>query len=302
MRAERAQGTVEYVGVLLVVALLLSGVVGAFGVPAAAAGLTASVGRALTSAFGVDPAPPAHVQASAADEARFARAIDGGVAPDDRPSLRDVRLDLIAEHGDERGRQVFRALVLESLRRVVPGLGAPTRFGSIDRHPDSFGTSGVDRLESQLRALSRPAGDDPGELETAVGEPNTHVVTEAEQDDAFRHALHPGTSWRSVALDGISAIPVVGTARGAVRLSIAAARGMATIASDLHDADDAATSLSPDADQIPAGSRAGDEIVSWTAVRRRAPGAPSVRVERSAVVRDGVVLSTSVELSPRVAP
>ncbi len=223
------------------------------------------------------------------------------MAPDDRPSLRDVRLDLIAAHGDEQGRAVFRALVLEGLRRVVPGLGAPTRFGTIDPVPSPLGQSGLDRLVSRLRASAAPQGDDPGELETAVGEPSAHVVSEAEQDDAFRHALHPGGSWRSLALDGVTMIPLVGTVRSGARIAITAARGIATLVSAVGDASAAVASLSPSAQQIPPGSRAGDEIVTWSAIRRRTPDAPPLRVDRVAIVRDGVVLSTSVELSPRVA-
>jgi hypothetical protein len=302
MRAERAQGTVEYVGVLLVVAVLLGAIVSVVGMPSAATGLAAPFVRALTSAFGVGATGDPSAVASTGDEALFARATDGGVAPDDRPSLRDVRLELVAAHGDDRGRAVYRALVLESLRRVVPGLGAPTRFGSIDRDTSSFGYASVEQLKSRLRSLSRPTGDDPGELETAIGKPNAHVVTAAEQDDAFRHALHPDGTWRSLALDGVTQIPLVGTVRSAVRISVTAAKGIATIASDLGDAEAAVASLSPSARQIPPGSREGDEVVTWTAIRRRTPGAPPVRVDRVAVVRDGVVLSTSVELAPRVSP
>jgi hypothetical protein len=302
MSAERGQGTVEYVGVLLVVAVLLGAIVSAVGMPGATAGLASSFVRALSGAFGVGTAGRTDVTPSASEEALYARATDGGVAPDDRPSLRDVRLDLIAAHGDERGRAIYRELMLEGLRRVVPGLGAPTRFGTIDRDASSFGYSSVDQLTSRLRALSQPAGDDPGELETPVGEPDAHVVSEAEQDDAFRHALHPDGTWRSLALDGVSMIPLVGTARAATRIAITTARGIATLASALGAAGDAVASLSPSAQEIPPGSRAGDEIVTWSAIRRRTPDAPPVRVDRAAIVRDGVVLSTSVELAPRVAP
>ena len=302
MSAERAQGTVEYVGVLLVVAVLLGAIVSAVGMPGATAGLASSFARAIASALGVRAPGRGEPSPSASDEAMFARATDGGVAPDDRPSLRDVRLDLIVAHGDERGRAIYRALVLEGLRRVVPGLGTPARFGTIDREPITFGYSSVEQLQSRIRARTQPEGGDPGELETAIGEPNAHVVTAAEQDEAFRHALHPGSSWRSLALDGVSVIPLVGTVRAATRIAITTARGIATLVSAVGDARDAVASLSPSAGQIPPGSREGDEIVTWTAVRRRTPEAPPVRVDRAAVVRDGVVLATSVEVALPASP
>ncbi len=49
---------------------------------------------------------------------------------DDRPSLRDVRLQLIATHGDEVGRKLYEQLVLEQLRKVIPELSQPTLFAT----------------------------------------------------------------------------------------------------------------------------------------------------------------------------
>ncbi len=47
---------------------------------------------------------------------------------------------------------------------------------------------------------------------------------------------------------------------------------------------------------IPAGSREGDELVSWIAVRRPTGGGPARRFARSAVVRDGVVIDRGITL------
>jgi hypothetical protein len=302
MHGESAQGTVEYVGVLLVVAVLLGALVAAFGVPASTTRIATSLVRALSSALGVATPANTTAQPSAEDEARFARATDAGVAPDDRPSLRDVRLDLIAAHGDAPGRQIYRALVLQNLRRLVPGLAGPTRFGTIDHDPAPRGFETVDALILRLHALGPPRGDDPGELETPLGEPNAHVVTEREEDAAFRHALHPGSSWRSLALDGVGAIPGYGTAKGVARVTLAVARGAAAVIADLSDAENAISGLSPTANQIPPGSRAGDEIVSWVATRRASTGAPPVRVRRTAVVRDGVLLADGIDVLPASTP
>jgi hypothetical protein len=302
MHGESAQGTVEYIGVLLVVAVLLGALVAAFGVPASTTRIAASLVHAFSSALGVTTPASTTAPPSAQDEARFARAVDAGVAPDDRPSLRDVRLDLIAAHGDAPGREIYRALVLENLRRVVPGLAGPTLFGTIDHDPAPRGFETVDALILRLHALGPPAGDDPGELETPLGKPNAHVVTEREEDSAFRHALHPGTSWRSLALDGVGAIPGFGTAKGVARVPLAVARGAAAVVADLGDAETAISGLSPGANQIPPGARAGDEIVSWTASRGGSAGAPAVLVQRTAVVRDGVLLADGIDVLPASTP
>jgi hypothetical protein len=303
MHGERAQGTVEYLGVLLVVGLLLGTIAAAFGVPTSTARIATSFVRALSGALGAS-APPrsASPLPSEEDAARFARATDAGVAPDDRPSLRDVRLELVAEHGDVRGRLIYRELVVAQLRRVVPGLDGPTRFGTIDHDPIPHGIATADALIMRLHALGPPAGGDPGELETALGKPDVHVVTQSEEDAAFRHAVHPGTSWKTLALDGVGLIPGFSTIRGAARLSLAAAKGVATVASGLGDAENAIAGLSPGADEIPPGTRAGDEIATWTATRRASPGAPSILVRRTAVVRDGSVLVAGIDVLPERAP
>ncbi|MEO9175155.1 MAG: hypothetical protein ABI317_06535, partial [Gaiellales bacterium] len=303
MHRERAQGTVEYVGVLLMVGLLLAAIAALVGVPASTTSIATSFVHALSSALGADaPARSATPQPSEQDAARFARATDAGVAPDDRPSLRDVRLELIAEHGDARGRLIYRALVVAQLQRVVPGLDRPTRFGTIDHDPLPRGFARADALILRLHALGPPADGDPGEIETARGEPDVHVVTQREEDDAFRQAVHPGTSWRSLALDVVGAVPGVGTVRGVARVSLAAAKGLATVVSVLDDAENAIAGLSPGADEIPPGSRAGDEIATWTATRRASPRGPATLVRRTAVVRDGGVLAAGIDVLPERTP
>jgi hypothetical protein len=303
MHGERAQGTVEYLGVLLVVGLLLGAIAAAFGVPTSTAGIATSFVRALSGALGA-PAPSrsATPLPSEEDAARFARATDAGVASDDRPSLGDVRLALVDEHGDVHGRLIYRELVVAQLRRVVPGLDRPTRFGTIDHDPVPQGIATADALILRLHALGPPAGGDPGEIETALGEPDVHVVTQSEEDAAFRHAVHPGTSWKTLALDGIGLVPGISTVRGAARLSIAAVKGAAAVVSGFGDAENAIAGLAPGADEVPPGSRAGDEIATWTATRRAAPGAPSILVRRTAVVRDGSVLVAGIDVLPGQAP
>jgi hypothetical protein len=312
MRSASGQGTVEYIGVLLVVAVLVGAIAGGFGLPGLAAGIASSITRAFLGKVGVagPPREGARLRVSAADRAAFARAVDVTVAPDDRPSLRDVRLELIRRHGDARGRAIYRELVLADLRAVVPGLGGATLFATA--------TSGVRQpgvleryqpINGEL-SLVRPSGADQGELETPIGQPNAHVVTLSEADRAFEDARHPGTSYTGIVLDLLSVFPVTRVARGAVQLArvgarfakagraggkaLSAATNVATLADD-------ADSLAPDASASPPGSREGDEIVTWLAGRCPANGGSARQFLRTAVVRDGAVILEGIRW-PSEAP
>jgi hypothetical protein len=305
MRSASGQGTVEYIGVLLVVAVLIGAVAGGFGLPRLTAGIASSITRAFLGKVGVTERAQdvASSRPSAADRAAFARALDAGVSPDDRPSLRDVRLALIRQHGDERGRAIYRELVLADLRDAVPGLGGPTLFATATSGPPGRGASGGYLPINGDLSLVRPAGDDQGEVETPIGEPSAHVVTLSEADSAFDHALHPGISYTGIALDLASIAPAGRLASGAVKGFIGLTRVGARLAklaraggklvsasTNVVTLADDALSLAPDANASPAGSREGDEIVSWLAARCPANGGPARQFLRSAVVRDGAVI------------
>jgi hypothetical protein len=301
MQGESAQGTVEYVGVLLVVGVLLAAIAATFGVPSSTARLGAAFTQAIVSAFGLSSARgSAHDAPTADDRALFARATDAAASPDDRPSLTDVRLRLIAEHGPDDGRHVYRRLVLDGLK-IVPGFGRATLLGTADLQP--FGTA-ISRAVSRARSLSPPVAGDQGELETPTSAPNAHVVTNVEQDAGYAHALHPGVSFGSVALDAASAAPVAGTALGVGRAAVGGARVLARLTSamsDIGDLSDVSNSLSPSGSAIPPGARAGDIVVSWSAIRRTVSDGATYRVGRTAVVRDGRLLTTSIDvLDPHV--
>ena len=304
MRSERGQGTVEYVGLLLLVAVLLGAIAGGFGLPQLTAGIASSITRSFLGATGIvkRPQEAAFARPSAADRAAFARASDTSVSPDGRPSLKDVRLALMQQHGDEQGRAIYRELILDELRAAVPGLAGPTVFATA--------TPGIRRqpgvLERSLPidaglSLVAPSGDDPGEVETPVSAPNAHVVTVSEADAALDHALHPGHPFVNDVLDIVGVIPV-GRAFGAAfrvakvgaRLAKGAAQLMRAgngVAGAATLAEDAVALEAPDAATSPPGAREGDEIVSWLAARCpvQGPGDPR-QVVRTAVVRDGAVI------------
>jgi hypothetical protein len=296
MHSARGQGTVEYVGVLLLVAVLIGAIAGGFGVPRMSAGIASSITHALLGAIGLR-APDRRVadgRPSADERAAFARATDPALGPDERPSLRDVRLALVARHGAAHGQAVYRELVLDDLRLTVPGLGGPTLFATAS--PGVVPPRVVGNLlpiDARV-SLTRPPAGDPGEIETPIGEPSAHVVTVSEADRAFDRALHPGVSYPSIALDVFTAIPAVGNV---TRLAVTAARlsrGASRIANAVSLAQDAETLLAPSAESSPPGSREGDEIVSWTAIRRPTDGGDARRFARTAVVRDGLVIREGI--------
>jgi hypothetical protein len=300
MRSAHGQATVEYVGVLLVVAVLIGAITGGLGVPGT---IAASITHAFLGAIGIEESEKAaaYARPSAAEREAFARAVDRSVAPVDRPSLRDVRVALIAQHGDAQGRAIYRQLILDDLRKVVPGLARPTLFATATpglRQP------GVLEIYLPINAdlsLERPTPPDDGEVETAISPPNAHVVTVTEADRALAHALHPGTSYGSIAVDAFSLIPIVGSVTRAASLGARLVKGANAISNAVTIARDASALLAPSADASPPGSREGDEIVSWLGSRCPLHGGFVRRFERTAVVRDGVVIRQSISW-PYAAP
>jgi hypothetical protein len=302
MWSESGQGTVEYIGIVLVVAVLLGAIAGGLGVPALGVRIAASVVGTFagTLAGGTSDGGSAGARPSAEEQAAFDEAINAGIPPDDRPSLADIRRSLIARHGDETGRELYRRLVVASVRATIPGLGGAVTFATAGpanpnlRGPVSTVSIGVDR------SLAAPSNGDAGEIETAVGAPNVHVVTVSEADEALDHALNPGVSWSSVAWDLVGAVPVAGTASHFGKLAVTSAKLLSTASSleGLYSVGDDAKLLLAHEAAIPPGMRAGDEVVSWTALRQPVDGAPVRRFRRTAVVRDGVVLARGMRLEP----
>jgi hypothetical protein len=297
MRSTSGQGTVEYVGVLLVIAVLMGAMVGGVPVSAITAGIASSIVRAALGGAGLADRPRSsgRVVPTQADRDAFARAVDPAVDPDDRPSLRDVRLGLIERHGDGPGRAVYRQLVLDDLRRAVPGLAGPTLFGrTTPRVVPPRMAVGSEPIDTGV-ALSRPGTGDAGEIETPEGEPDAHIVTVTEADRALARALHPGVSYPGLALDAFTVVPVVGNA---ARLAVIAAkitRGARSLGTAAGLAGDAQGLLAPGVRASPAGSREGDEIVTWFATRRPVDGGATRRFERTAVVRDGVAIFEGIK-------
>jgi hypothetical protein len=291
MRSAHGQATVEYVGVLLVVAVLIGALTGGLGLPGS---IAASITHAFLGAIGIERSEQAAADArpSAAEREAFARAVDRSVAPVDRPSLRDVRLALIAQHGDAQGQAIYRRLILDDLGRVVPGLASPTLFATATTGLAQTGRAAAHPPVNAGLSLERPAPPDEGE--TAISSPNAHVVTVTEADQALAHALHPGMSVGGLALDVVSIIPAVGSVTRIASLGARLLKGANAISTAVTVARDASALLAPGAGASPPGSREGDEIVTWTGSRCPLHGGFARKFERSAVVRDGVVIRESI--------
>ena len=299
MRSERAQASIEYVGVLLLVAALVGALIGAFGAPSLAARIATSVGQALVGAIGQSDRDQS-IGPSASEQGLFDSAVQAGVASDDRPSMRDVRLQLIAAHGDEAGRKICEQLVLEQLRKVIRELSQPTVFATAGPdHPVPRTPANLQPIDAEHSLSRKLSAGDAGELESPASRPNVHVVTLSESDEKIGHALYPGVSWAGVATDVVGAVPLGGAAAHLGHLAITAERAASAAeygAGGYAVWRDAEALGSASAAWIPAGSREGDELVSWIAVRRPKGGGPARRFARSAVVRDGVVIDRGISL------
>ena len=79
MRSERAQASIEYVGVLLLVAALIGALIGAFGAPSLAVRIATSVGQALIGAIGQSD-PDEAIGPSASEQGLFDSAVQEGMA------------------------------------------------------------------------------------------------------------------------------------------------------------------------------------------------------------------------------
>jgi hypothetical protein len=279
--------------VLLVVAVLIGAITGGLGLPGS---IAASITHAFLAAIGIEQSEQAAADArpSAAEREAFARAVDRSVAPVDRPSLRDVRLALIAQHGDAQGQAIYRRLILDDLGRVVPGLASPTLFATATTGLAQTGRAAAYPPINAGLSLERPAPPDEGEVETAISSPNAHVVTVTEADQELAHALHPGMSAAGLFLDVVSIIPAVGSVTRIASLGARVLKGANALSNAVTVARDASALLAPSAGASPPGSREGDEIVTWMGSRCPLHGGFARRFERSAVVRDGVVIRESI--------
>jgi hypothetical protein len=184
MRGERGQATVEQVGIVLAVALLVGGLAGVLGARSSVAGVARSLTAAIAGAIGLKvasgaPSLRALPEATAREVAQFLRANDAQVDVDHRPTLRDVQLELDERLGPEQGEAVFHQLVLDQARSVLPQAAALREYrGFWGRPPDSG-------------SFLPPARARPIDSERPAGQLSVHVVGAQESLTWIDTMLHP---------------------------------------------------------------------------------------------------------------
>jgi hypothetical protein len=285
---ERAQATIEAIGIAVAIALLAGGLAGALG----AAGPAASLARAIVRALSTDIAPvagrPAPVEAGAAELAAFALAVQPGLPDDSRPTLRDVRLQLEQAHGAEAGDRLLDRLLTAEAESLLPAALRPTAYrnvpGPAPRGPDAFAS---------------PARGAPRQVESPAGPLQLRVVSASEGEAWLRHRLEPGLSWTDVVTTVAGLVP-------GERLAVSAVRASANAVSAAR----AAAAMESASSEVPPGHREGDIVASWVADRRvtAADGGPPLsasggvapprRFLHVAVIRDGVVVAEDLAPPP----
>ena len=216
-------------------------------------------------------------------------------------------------YGDDRGRAVYRSLIVDDLRSTVPELGQPTLFATAT--PGLRQPGVMERylpINSGL-SLIAPSSSDRGEIETAVSRPNAHVVTVAEADAALDHALHPGTSVTGTALDVLGVLPAGRVAERAYRFlkvgarlskrlrAVAIGGNVASNARDRRRGRRRARESGRA--RVTTGIARGrrDRHLARLAVRR--PGRQRTReFLRTVVVRDGAVILADIRWPTRAPP
>jgi hypothetical protein len=287
--AERGQATIEAVGIAVAVALLAGGLAGVLGAAGPAASLAGAIARAVSAAIGpvAGSGRVAPIEMAPAELAAFALAVQPGLAPDSRPTLRDVRLQLEQAHGHAAGDRLLDGLLRTEAESLLPTSGGPTAYRNVPG-PDPHGPD----------AFAPPAPGADRQVESPAGPLQIRAVTAAEGDAWLRHRLDPGLSWADVVTTVAGLVPGERLAASALRAgagALSAARAAA--------GSDASS-------EVPPGHREGDIVVSWAVDRRvtAADGGPPVsatgaeaparRFLHVAVIRDGVVVAEDLARPP----
>jgi hypothetical protein len=252
MQREHGQATVEHVGIVLAVALLMGAVAALLSSGRLGDGLARAVTAALDGALGFTRGGPASaLAASPAQLALFGIATDPSVADDRRPTLRDVRLRFEEQLGTDAGDALFRQLLLEEVVSLRPGTHQTMRFAP---------TLGA--IMSPETVFARPPPGSTYDTERPAGATTLHVTSAAEEAAYLRVALHPQDR-AGVALGIAGTIPVE-----AVQQIVQAAGAIRAAAGQLDGAREELLRT----DGMAAGGREGDAIACWPVVRTRPTG------------------------------
>src|SRR5690242_12215234 len=187
MGGEYGQATVEHVGTLLLVGLLLGAVAAGLlrlGIGASVAGAlrtaierVAHLGTGTSSSTAVAVAPP-----TAEEQTRLLAAMDSSIPIDSRPTLHDIRLELVERLGEKDGAATFEELVRGRAVELLPQSTQTRDYrGFIGRPP----SSGSVAPPAELRPIDR---------EAPVGPVSVHIVGTGESLAWLDAALHPSVN------------------------------------------------------------------------------------------------------------
>ena len=257
MSATHGQASVEWAGLLALVAVLGAALALIAGPP-----LAHAVRQALVAALSNGPADEPIVP-TAADiaDVQSALAPPGGALTADA-----ALLALGRRHGSERGGEIAKQILLATARERSPWLGR-----SLTYRPDA-------RLGDEFQPA--PPGTGDHDVETPTGAPTTTWVTIAAQRAAIAHRLSHHTDGVEVGVNVASLVPGfkdvemlgdvgVFAARAAARLL---ARSQKTV--ELAQAGrDVLGVLQASDGGLPGGMLVGDLVVSWPVHRTAWRGA-----------------------------
>jgi hypothetical protein len=267
MGSQTGQATVEHVGMVLAVALLMGGVAAAF----AHAGIASMLANRVARAFDLGSSRSDAIAAPALGtdaEWRFARMAVASRLPDAaRPTLRDLRLRLIDRLGRTSGEEVFGRMLTDAVDVALPGSIA----GSVTSYRDGGDTIAGPVMFDPARAMAR--------IEERALATRTVSPVGAGTGNAFLgDALHTSGGER-VLDEAIEGAASLATRRVWIAQPAAEAAIDALVRDDgLSGLSDAGKRTIAQTGRVPPGRREGDLIVMWQVERRRFDGRGHERV------------------------
>ena len=258
MGSQTGQATVEHVGMVLAVALLMGGVAAAL----AHAGIAAAIAGRVAQAFDLGPSRSDRIAVPALGtdaEWRFARMAVASRLPDAaRPTLRDLRLRLIDRLGIGRGEEVFDRMLADAVDVVLPA-SIP---GSVTSYRDPGDTIAGPVM---FDPASGPARIDERALGTRTVAPVGAGLGNAFLGDALHTSTGELLLDEAIAGAATLATRKVWLAEPAVEAAI-----NAVIRDDgMNGVSEAGERTIAQTGRVPPGRREGDLIVTWQVERRR---------------------------------
>jgi len=275
MGNQAGQATVEHVGLVLAIALLLGGVAATLAHVGIAATLAQGIARAWDLRQSDQHASREPLALGTDAEWRFARLAVASRLPDAvRPTLRDLRLRLVDRLGLARGEEVFGRMLGDAVDVALPGSVA----GSVTAYRDAGDTIAGPVMFDSARGAARIE-------ERALGSRTVEQVSAPLANAFLGDALHTSGGERLLteALEGAA---TVATRRMPIAQPVAEAAIRTLVFDDGMDGvSESGMRTIAATGRVPPGRREGDLLVTWQVERRRFDARG--RERRPARVRDG---------------